>query len=171
VNLNNKLKTMNIPTGLKKNAAMVVLRHKDQLLLLKRAKPPHVGKYLPVGGKLEPFEDPYSAALRETEEETGIRLESLHFSGILIETSPTAYNWQCSIYVADIDYCPPPGCDEGELAWIPYKDVFTIPTPATDRHVYIYITQNKPFVFNAIYNEQMVLTRMTEEIENKEMKV
>ncbi len=158
---------MSIPTGFKKSAAMVVLRHKEQLLLLKRANPPHPGKFLPVGGKLEPFEDPYSAALRETEEETGIRLDALTFSGILIETSPFAYNWQSSIYIADIDYRLPPPCDEGDLVWIPYQDVFTIPTPETDRHIYLYIMQNKPFVFNAIYDDQMTLTRMTEEIEGK----
>lgn len=156
---------MNIPTGLKKSAAMVVLRHQDMLLLLKRANPPHAGKYLPVGGKLEPFEDPYTAALRETEEETGIRLSSLTFSGILIETSPSSYNWQSSIYVADIDYQEPPVCDEGTLEWIRFQDVFNIPTPETDRHVYLHIMQNKPFVFNAIYNEQMTLIQMKEEIE------
>ena len=49
------------PKGLKRAATMVVLRHQDQFLLLKRAKPPFIGHYLPVWGKLEPHEDPYNA--------------------------------------------------------------------------------------------------------------
>ena len=156
---------MNIPNGLKKSAAMVVLRHQDLFLLLQRANPPHPGKYLPVGGKLEAFEDPRSAAIRETAEETGIQLDHLSFSGILIETSPTKYNWQSSIYVADIEYLPPPYCDEGTLKWIPLLDIPNVPTPETDWHVYHYIMQEKPFVFNALYNDQMELSSMLEEIE------
>ena len=52
---------------------MVVLQSGNRYLLLKRNKPPYVGIYTPIGGKLEPYEDPYSAAVRETWEETGIR--------------------------------------------------------------------------------------------------
>ncbi len=156
---------MKIPIGLKKSAAMVVLRHKEQFLLLKRANPPHPGKYLPVGGKLEPFEDPYSAAIRETKEETGLQLDYLSFCGILIESSPSQYNWQSSIYVADIDKIHPPFCSEGQLEWIPYHKVPQIPTPETDWQVYQYIMNQKPFVFNALYNEALNLVEMTEEIE------
>ncbi len=158
---------MSIPTGLKKSAAMVVLRNDQQFLLMKRARPPHVGKYLPVGGKLEPFEDPYSAAIRETREETGLQLKALTFAGVLFETSPLAYNWISSIYVADIDFVTPPPCEEGELEWISFDRLSAIPTPPTDWQVYQYIKQQKPFVFNAIYNADMVMVTMTEEIEGK----
>ncbi len=146
---------------------MVVLRHDQQFLLLKRARPPHAGKYLPVGGKLEPFEDPYTAALRETREETGLHLDGLSFAGILFETSPTSYNWTSSIYVADIDYLAPPFCEEGELEWIPFDQIPNISTPPTDWQIYQYIMQQKPFVFNAIYNAELIMTSMTEELEGK----
>lgn len=158
---------MSVPFGLKKSAAMVVLKHLDLFLLMKRRNPPHVGKFLPVGGKLDPHEDPYSAAIRETKEETGIKLEELTFCGILIESSPLAYNWQSSIYVAEIELVDPPPCDEGELTWISFKDIPDIPTPETDWHVYHYIMNEQPFVFNAIYNASLNLLRMKEEIENQ----
>ena len=77
-----------IPIGLKKVAAMCVLKHQDQFLLLKRAKEPNRGMYVPVGGKLDPFESAYEAVLRETLEETGIQLESAKYCGTLTETSP-----------------------------------------------------------------------------------
>jgi 8-oxo-dGTP diphosphatase len=158
---------MPFPTGLKRSAAMVVLRHQYRFLLLKRARDPNAGRFVPVGGKLEPFEDPYRAALREAKEETGLHLDRLHYGGVLIETSPTPYNWQCNIYLADIDDIPPPPCDEGTLEWVHFNEVPQLPTPPTDWHIYQYLMQGKPFAFNAIYNEEMELIRMKEEIEGK----
>jgi len=158
---------MSFPTGLKRSAAMVVLRHEENFLLLKRNKEPNAGRYVPVGGKLEPFEDPYSAACRETQEETGLQLDELRYGGVLIETSPTPYNWQVNIYIADIPHMPPPYCDEGMLEWISFSRVPEVPTPPTDWQVYQYLMRNQPFALNAIYNKNMELLRMVEEIEGK----
>lgn len=152
------------PIGIKRAAAMVVLRHEQQFLLLKRARPPFVGHYLPVGGKLEPHEDPRSAAIRETLEETGIRLERLKFGGTLIETSPIDYNWMSHIYIADIPFQTPPFCDEGTLEWINFEHILNIPTPPTDFIIYQYLMRSQPFAFNAIYDAELNLTKMTEEI-------
>ena len=156
---------MKIPIGLKKSAAMVVLRHRHQFLLLERNKMPNKGKVVPVGGKVDPFEDPYTTALRETWEETGIRLESARYCGLLIETSPTQYNWQSSIYLADIEWQEAPICDEGKLQWIERSALLEVPTPPTDLEIYKYILANKPFAFNAIYDAQLNLLSMVEEIE------
>ncbi len=156
--------TINFPTGLKRAAAMVVLRHEQQFLLLKRARPPFVGRYLPVGGKLEPHEDPRSAAIRETFEETGMALEKLKFGGTLIETSPIDYNWMSHIYIADIPFQPPPFCDEGTLEWIDFEHIPNIPTPPTDFIIYQYLMREQAFAFNAIYDADMNLLQMTEEI-------
>lgn len=154
-----------IPLGLKRTAAMVVLRHERHFLLMKRNRPPHVGKYVPVGGKLDPFEDPYSAALRETFEETGWKVDKLTYAGVLVETSPIDYNWQCHIYLADVPPLPPPPCDEGDLSWIAFDDIPTIPTPPTDWILYQYLMRRQPFAFNAIYDADLTLTDMWEEIE------
>lgn len=148
---------------------MVVLRHKQQFLLLKRIRPPFIGHYLPVGGKLDPHEDPYRAALREAYEETGFQLDKLTFGGILIETSPVDYNWQSSIYLADIPFQAPPLSDEGTLHWIDFEDVPNIPTPPTDFMIYQYLMRQQPFVFNAIYDKDMMLLSMMEEIEGKKV--
>jgi 8-oxo-dGTP diphosphatase len=144
---------------------MVILRHQQHFLLLKRIKPPYVGSYLPVGGKLEPFEDPRTAAIRETKEETGLDITALKFGGSLMESSPIDYNWQCNIYIADIDFITPPPCPEGDLEWIAFADVPNVPTPPTDFTVYQYLMQEKPFAFNAVYDGKMNLIFMDEEIE------
>lgn len=156
-----------VPIGLKRSAAMIVLRHEQSFLLLERAKNPHMGKMVPVGGKLEPFEDPYTAALRETKEETGISLDQLQYAGVLIESSPSPYNWQCNIYVADIPYQDPPPCDEGILKWVQYQDIPHILTPPTDWQIYQYIMRGQVFAFNAVYNSDLELIRMIDEIEGK----
>lgn len=158
---------MAFPVGYKRSASMIVLRHQEQFLLLKRAKMPHREKYVPVGGKLEPFEDPYSAAKRELQEETGIELDELTYCGVLIETAPIDYNWQCNIYVADIDFMEPPFCDEGTLEWIAFAEVEKVPTPQTDWHIYQFIMQKRIFAINAVYNQEMELISMVEEIKNE----
>ncbi len=152
------------PAGLKRTAAMVVLRHQDQFLLLKRAKAPNRGRYVPVGGKVDPHEDPRTTAIRETWEETGIKLTELRYGGSLVESSPVDYNWWCAIYVADIEYIDPPPCDEGILEWVSFERLPTLPTPPTDAAIYDFLRRGQPFAFNARYNADLELVWMMEEI-------
>jgi 8-oxo-dGTP diphosphatase len=156
-----------VTEGLKKTAVLCILRHHQEFLLLKRLKEPNKDMYTPVGGKLDPFESPYEAAIRETSEETGITLSHMRYCGILVETSPTKYNWCSFVYVADIDRIPPPPCNEGTLEWIALDSVPDMPTPETDWHIYQYVMQSKPFAFQADFNENLELLRMTEDIEGK----
>lgn len=79
-------------TGLKRTAILCILRNKDRFLLLKRLKEPNKDHFTPVGGKLDSFENPLNAGIREAFEETGKRVETMKFYGILTETSPTPYN-------------------------------------------------------------------------------
>ncbi|MCP4443072.1 MAG: NUDIX domain-containing protein [Aureispira sp.] len=160
---------MSIPLGLKKVAAMCILRHGDELLLLKRANEPNKGKYLPVGGKLDPFESPRKAVIRETLEEAGVTIENPKFCGTLIESAPNNYNWLSYIYIADIDRITPAPCDEGVLEWIPKSELLNIPTPATDRYIYKQVLNDQTFAFSAEYNDQLELVEMMEEISNTSM--
>ncbi len=161
--------TTKIPVGLKKTASMVVLQNQEAYLLLKRKNAPNQGMFVPVGGKLDPFESPRAAAIRETMEETGIELKEVHFGGVLIETSPSKYNWQSYIYTACIDWQEPPPCDEGELVWKTFDELPSIPTPPTDWMIYNYLKENRRFIFNAIYDQSMALIEMVEEIEGKKV--
>jgi 8-oxo-dGTP diphosphatase len=47
----------------------------NHMLLLKRGIPPYAGRWAPPGGFVEPYETTEAAAIRETAEEVGIRLE------------------------------------------------------------------------------------------------
>ncbi len=156
---------MNVPFGHKQPAVLCLLKDGDNFLLLRRNKEPNKDKYTPVGGKIDPFESPIQAAVRETFEETGLSVPDARYCGVLVETSPVKYNWICFVYLAEIDYVEPPECKEGVLEWIHYDDLLTVPTPETDWHIYRYVLENKPFMFNADYDEHLTLRAMTEEIE------
>lgn len=155
-----------IPAGLKRTATLCILRHHDKFLLLKRLKEPNKDNFTPVGGKLDPFESPLKSAIRETFEETGIKVAAMKYCGILTETSPTEYNWTGYVYIADIDFVEPPNCNEGTLMWVSFSDLLSVPTPKTDWYIYKYILAGKPFAFSAEYDDKLNILSMVEEIEN-----
>ena len=155
---------MQVPRGIKKTAVLCVLKNQQRLLLLKRLKEPNKDMFTPVGGKLDPFESPADAAVRETWEETGIKIAALKYAGVLVETSPVEYNWTSFVYVSEIDFIPPPPCNEGDLQWIDIDDILNVPAPKTDWYIYQYILQGKQFAFSAVFDERITLMNMKDEI-------
>ncbi len=158
---------MNIPIGLKKAVVTCVLRSEVGFLLLRRSKEPNLGKYVPVGGHLEPFETPRQAVIREVKEETGISIEEPRLVGILTETSPTDYNWIVYIYTTDIAAIPPIECAEGTLEWVPQERLDTIPIPTTDGFIYDYLSRSQFFVCDAVYDQNVKLIRLVDELSGK----
>lgn len=155
-----------VPFGLKRTATLCVLKNGKNFMLLKRLKEPNIGLFTPVGGKLDPHESPLKAAIRETWEETGVKVDHMKFCGLLTESSPVEYNWTNYVYLAEIDFITPPPCNEGELKWINFDDVLKVPTPTTDWFIYKYILDKNLFAFNAEFNEKIELLSMVEEIED-----
>jgi len=155
---------MSIPIGLKKAAVLCILRSDAGFLLLRRSKEPHLGKYVPIGGHLEPFETPRQAVIREVKEEAGISIEEPRLRGILTETSPTNYNWIVYIYTADIPAIPPVECAEGTLEWVAPERLHTIPIPTTDGFIYDYLSRSEFFVCDAVYDENVELITLVDEL-------
>ncbi|MGB5934101.1 MAG: NUDIX domain-containing protein [Anaerolineae bacterium] len=155
---------MSVPKGLKKAAVLCILRSEAGFLLLRRKKEPNLGKYVPVGGHLEPFETPRQAVIREVEEEAGVSIEEPRLRGILTETSPTEYNWIIYIYMADIAATPPVECAEGTLEWVAQERLRTIPIPTTDGYIYDYLSRSEFSVFDAVYDENVRLIRLVDEL-------
>jgi len=162
---------MYVSNGHKQPAVLCILKSGDRFLLLKREKEPNKDKYTPVGGKIDPYESPIHSASRETFEETGIRITDPKYCGVVVESSPTNYNWICFVYLAEIAHIDPPACKEGKLEWIKFSELLEIPTPKTDWHIYKYVVENKNFMFNVEYDQQLNIISMREEIENKLLKI
>jgi 8-oxo-dGTP diphosphatase len=62
---------------------LIFLKHQDQVLMLNTVKGMWMGMWNGVGGKIEKGETQKQGALRETEEETGIKLNDLDFKTIV----------------------------------------------------------------------------------------
>ncbi|HHX43093.1 MAG TPA: NUDIX domain-containing protein [Chloroflexi bacterium] len=150
--------------GLKTVAVLCILRSGDEVLLLRRTKVLHYGKYVPLGGKVDPHESAREAALREVYEEAGHRLEALTFCGVLQETAPNDFNWISYVYASDVERFEPPACEEGVLEWVPLRGIADLPTYDADRFIYRYYLAGRPFVFDARYDADLNLLALEEEL-------
>jgi 8-oxo-dGTP diphosphatase len=110
----------------------------EQLLML-RAKPPNLGVWSPIGGKLEMGlgESPFECAIRETQEETGVVLarEDLHLFGMIAEKAYEGQShWLLFLFrakrpIGDL----PPDIVEGKFGFFSRAAIDALPIPDTDR--------------------------------------
>ena len=108
-------------------------------LLLLRAKPPNLGIWSPIGGKLEMAlgESPFECAVRETREETGFEIAAadLHMFAAIAEK---AYEGQ-SHWLIFLFRCRkplnalPPDMHEGKFGFFTRAQIDGLPIPETDR--------------------------------------
>ena len=83
-------------------------------------------KWIGVGGHFEEGESPEECLLREVKEETGYTLTSYRYRGIVTFISGNGVTEYMSLFTADEFEGEPIPCDEGELAWVPVKDVYQL---------------------------------------------
>ena len=108
-------------------------------LLLLRAKPPNLGIWSPIGGKLEMAtgESPFECAVRETREETGLEVAAadLHLFAMIAEkayegeTHWLMFLFRCRTPLAAL----PPDISEGRFGFFPRAAIDSLPIPETDR--------------------------------------
>ncbi len=112
-----------------------------RLLLLHRVKPPNRDLYSPVGGKLDQAsgESPAACAVREIEEETGVRVNpaELHLTGIVSEAGYDGQtHWLMFLYeVAHPVRVERSSFAEGQLEWHTPGELEKLAIPETDRRV------------------------------------
>lgn len=105
----------------------------DRLLMLNRQYAPNQGLWNGVGGRLEAGESPLDCVLREVAEETGIRLATARFAG-LVTWGERHDDVQGGMYafLAEVEEAVPAGpveTPEGILAW---KDLSWVLNPRNE---------------------------------------
>jgi len=109
-----------------------------KLLLLKRSRAPNLGKWSPIGGKLDFSigESPFECAIRETLEETGMNIDEKDlklFAYISEKNYEGSGHWLMFLFdcLASLNDLPPNG-PEGKFAWFDREEVDNLKIPETD---------------------------------------
>jgi 8-oxo-dGTP diphosphatase len=120
-------------------STLVFIRNGNgKLLLLKRSRPPNLGKWSPIGGKLDFSigESPFECAIRETMEETGMNIDEKDlrlFAYISEKNYEGSGHWLMFLFdcLASLNDLPPNG-PEGKFAWFDREEVDNLKIPETD---------------------------------------
>lgn len=101
----------------------------ESYLMLHRVKKKNdinKGKRIGVGGHFEHGESPDECLLREVFEETGLKLTSYRPRGIITFVYDEDTVEYMHLYTADSYEGDIVECDEGDLKWIPKKDLYNL---------------------------------------------
>ena len=102
-------------------------------------------KWIGVGGKFEYGESPEECLLREVKEETGLTLLNYKFRGIVTFCYGEDVVEYMHLFDADKYEGELIDCDEGELVWVPMKDVCNLPIWEGDKIFFRLLAENADF--------------------------
>lgn len=130
------------------NTTLCYIERGDEYLMLHRVKKENDinrDKWIGLGGKFKEDESPEECLLREVYEESGLRLTSWRYRGIV-----TFVNTKCSseymhLFTADGFEGTVGPCDEGELEWIKKSELMKLTLWEGDRIFLRLLDSNEPF--------------------------
>ena len=114
---------------------------KEELLMLKRRRPPNAGLWSPFGGKLDKHEgeSPHQCAARETWEEIGVKTkpQDFHLTAMVSERAYEGQtHWLMFMFELKIRLKKlPKHHEEGIFEFVPITEVARRSIPATDRKI------------------------------------
>lgn len=123
------------------------IKRDDSYLMLFRNKKKNdmnEGKWMGVGGHIEKGETPEQAAIREIKEETGLIVESLNYVGV-VKFINDDYDELMHLFTVDSFKGELIECNEGELKWIPIKDIYNYPMWEGDKAFLPLLVNNSEF--------------------------
>lgn len=103
------------------NTTLCYIERDDEYLMLHRVKKENdinKDKWIGLGGKFEENESPEECLLREVYEESGLRLTSWRYRGIVTFVNTKCESEFMHLFTADGFEGEIGACDEGELEWI-----------------------------------------------------
>jgi 8-oxo-dGTP diphosphatase len=132
----------------------------DQVLMLHRNRPPNRGLWNGVGGHIEPGETPRANIIREVFEETGFRIHTAHFAGLLTWQGFEIEAGGLFIFTARAPEGDPHANDEGDLDWRPRPWVFSAPEVVSNIHIFlpqVLTLGARPQVFHFDYRDGEII--------------
>ena len=129
------------------NSTLCYLIRDDAYLMLHRTKKKgdyNKDKWIGVGGKFEEKESPEDCVKREVLEETGYRLKSMRYRGIVtfLYQDITEY---MHLFTSDSFEGEEIVCDEGDLEWVPISEACNLPIWEGDKLFFRLLEENAPF--------------------------
>ena len=120
-----------------KEVTLCYIRQNGAYLMLYRNKKkndPNEGKWIGIGGKVEPLETPDQCILREVREETDLTLTDCTPRGVVYFHSDCCDDEKMYLFSAtSFQGTLTDSCNEGELAWISEENLFSLPMWEGDR--------------------------------------
>ena len=102
-------------------------------------------KWIGVGGHFEEGESPEECVCREVKEETGYTLTSYRFRGLVTFLSGDGVTEYMSLFTADGFEGEAIPCDEGELEWVPIKQIEQLNLWEGDKIFLRLLVEESPF--------------------------
>ena len=129
-------------------STLCYLQQEGQYLMLHRVKKKNdmnQDKWIGIGGKLEAGESPEECLLREAREETGLTLTDYAFRGIVTFVSDQWGTEYMFLYTATGFSGTMKECDEGNLEWVPFENIPSLPLWQGD-HIFLrLLREDAPF--------------------------
>ncbi|MGE4232908.1 MAG: NUDIX domain-containing protein [Bacteriovoracia bacterium] len=155
-------------------AVLVYLRASDHILMLHRNTKKndyHEGKYNGLGGKCEPNESIFDAAIREVKEESGIIISRdslrlvghVHFPGFKKNKTKqhVLEDWLVAVFIARLDtrmdFLEKRKGPEGELIWVPQEKVLNLNLWAGDKVFLPKVFSGTSFYATIWYDGELVV--------------
>ena len=133
------------------NTTLCYITRGDEVLMLHRVKKEtdiNKDKWIGVGGKFEGVESPDECLLREVYEETGLTLTSWKCRGVvtfLLEENDGVFGEFMYLFTADGFEGELKECDEGELQWISWEFLDSLPKWEGDKIFLDLLQRDAPF--------------------------
>ncbi len=132
-----------------RNTTLCHIERGGKLLMMhrvKKAADENRDKWVGVGGKFEEGESPEDCLLREVREETGLRLRSWAFRGIVTFVSDEWGTEYMHLFTSDDFEGEVRGdCEEGTLEWIGLEELLSKPIWEGDRIFLRLLNEGAPF--------------------------
>ena len=130
------------------NTTLCYVTRGDEVLMLHRVKKKNdinKDKWIGIGGKFEGEESPDECLLREAREETGLTLTSWRCRGVVTFISEGEIGEYMYLFTADGFEGELIDCNEGDLQWVKWEFLESLPKWEGDQIFLDLIWQDAPF--------------------------